>query len=141
MHGKLHVWHLLFDIFKTLCHIKQNKTNKFSMMSSMCLSTLTDQGQWPIRVCVQGCCLTGAQEPEAPVIYPRATKISTGEKKKFPAQSALWNDNRKRLIVDHRRKKKFPPIKGKHTPLCLEIRFSDFCCRAVEVSRHGVKLI
>ena len=29
----------------------------------------------------------------------------------------------------------FPPIKGEHTALCLEICFCDFHCRAVEVSR------
>ena len=31
-------------------------------------------------------------------------------------------------------KKIFLPIKGKKTALCLEIRFCDFRCRAVEVS-------
>ena len=33
------------------------------------------------------------------------------------------------------RKKIFPPTKGKQTSTCLEIRFCDFRCSAVEVSR------
>ena len=100
----------------------------------------------------QGCCLTGAWAPGAPSIYPRATKISNRESNgrlklmilkrpssektaKFPVHFALWNDNVKRLIVGHRQKN-ISAYKGIHTALCLEIRFCDFHCRAVEVPRQ-----
>ena len=37
-------------------------------------------------------------------------------------------------------KKVFPPIKGKHTAACLEIRLCEFHCKAVEVSRLKMAL-
>ena len=105
-----------------------------------------------VSFAIQGCCLTGAWAPGAPSIYPRATKISNRESNgrlklmilkrpssektaKFPVHFALWNDNVKRLIVGHRQKN-ISAYKGIHTALCLEIRFCDFHCRAVEVPRQ-----
>ena len=43
---------------------------------------------------LQGCCLMGAQSPEAPTIYPQATKISNkepgGVPKAYDSQAKFW---------------------------------------------------
>ena len=110
-----------------------------------CACTLIDHGQWPIRACVQGCCLTGAQEPEAPAVHPRAAKTSNKEPewaaKAYDSQANFqWKKQQNSLLILHFEtttenvwslaigKKIFLPIKGKHTPLCLELRFCDFRC-------------
>ena len=52
---------------------------------------------------------------------------------KFPAHSALLKQKRKTFGLSAVGEKIFPPIKGKQTSACLEIRFWDFRWSAVEV--------
>ena len=59
---------------------------------------------------------------------------SSEQTTKFPAHSALLIQNGRRLVVDLRQKKIYPPAKGKQTSSCLEICFCEFCWSAVEVS-------
>ena len=58
---------------------------------------------------------------------------SSEQTTKFPAHSAPLKRQRK-MLDRSPQAKTFPPIKGKQA-LCLQIRFCDFRCSAVEVSR------
>ena len=95
-------------------------------------------------------CLTGAQKPEAPTIYPLATKISNREpewvNKTYDSQAKFrWTNNKipcsfctfetktENVWSSDIAKKIFPPIKGKQTSTCLEIRFCDFPCSEVPI--------
>ena len=53
----------------------------------------------------------------------------------------FWNNNKKHLIVSQMQKNiSAKIIEVKQTALCLEIRFCDFSCRAVEVYRLKMAL-
>ena len=85
-------------------------------------------------------------------IYPRATKISNREPEralktydsqanfrrtnnKIPCSFCTFETKKENFQLSAVRKKIFPTTKGKQTSTCLQIRFCDFRCSAVEVSR------
>ena len=88
------------------------------------------------------------REPEDPKIYPQATIISNREPepKTYDSQAKFrWTNNKipcsfytfetktKSVWSSAVGEKIFPPIEGKQTSTCLEIRFCDFCCSEVLV--------
>ena len=89
--------------------------------------------------------------PEALTISPRAPKVSNKEPERVPKtydsqDNFLWTNDKipwsfcafemktENVWLSAVGEKIFPPIKGKQTSACLEIRFCNFRCNAVEVS-------
>ena len=99
----------------------------------------------------QGCCLTGAWGAKASTITLGRPKFQTGSpnghSKLMILRLTSSEQKQNSLLILHHEmttenvwssakgKKILPTIKGKCAALCLEIRFCDFCCRVVEVSR------